>query len=182
MHSSNIKNIFAISGSLRAGSSNHNILHFLAKLAPAGVNFTIYDSLAQVPAFDPGLDHESPQEAVAELRSFINHADAVIICTPEYAFGVPGALKNAIDWTVPSSSLVDKPMALITASTSGQNAHDALLLILGAVSANLLKDTTLLIPFIRAKMDGEGNIIDEETAGSLRLLFNSLLTHLQNSR
>jgi len=178
MHSSNTKNIFAISGSLRAGSSNHNILHFLAKLAPAGVNFTIYDSLALIPPLDPGLDNESPPDAVFELRSFIKHADAIIICTPEYAYGVPGQLKNALDWTVSSGSLDGKLMALITASTGGENAHAAMLLILGALSANLLPDATLLIPFIRSKMDGEGNVVDDATRVGLVTAFNALLQNL----
>ncbi|HEY8784666.1 MAG TPA: NADPH-dependent FMN reductase [Mucilaginibacter sp.] len=169
------KTIFAISGSLRTASSNHNILRFLGKLAPPGINFTIYDNLAQIPPFDPGLDHESPPEAVAKLRSFINHADGIIICTPEYAYGVPGQLKNALDWTVSSGSLVDKPVALITASTGGENAHAALLLILGALSANVIKDAALLIPFIRSKMDMQGNIIHETTMESLKKAFDSLL-------
>jgi chromate reductase, NAD(P)H dehydrogenase (quinone) len=171
------KMIFGISGSLRAGSSNHNILRHLAKLAPPGINFITYDGLAQIPPFDPGLDHESPPFAVSEFRSFIKQADAVIICTPEYAYGVPGQLKNALDWTVSSGSLVEKPLVLITASTGGENAHAALLLILkSALAANVLADATLLIPFVRSKMDGEGNIIDESTVQVLFSAFNSLMT------
>jgi chromate reductase len=179
MQSTPKKNIFAIAGSLRAGSSNHHILRFLAKMAPADVSFTIYENLAQIPPFDPGNDHEPPPDAVAKLRNFIAQADAVIICTPEYAFGVPGQLKNALDWTVSSGSLDNKTLSLITASTGGQNAHAALLLILGALNANVIKDATLLIPFIRSKMDGEGNIKDENTAESLKLAFNCLLNALE---
>jgi chromate reductase len=172
------KTIFAIPGSLRAGSSNHNILRFLQKLAPANVSFTVYDNLAQIPPFDPGLDHESPPEAVAELRSFIKNADGLIICTPEYAYGVPGQLKNALDWTVSSGSLVNKPLALITASTGGETAHAALLLILGALSAKVLKDATLLIPFVRSKMDGQGNLTDDATIEGLKGVFDALLRKL----
>ncbi len=172
------KTIFAISGSLRAGSSNHHILRFLQKLAPADITFIIYDNLAQIPPFDPGLDDESPPQAVAELRSFIKHADGIIICTPEYAYGVPGQLKNALDWTVSSGSLVDKPLALITASTGGENAHAALLLILGALSANVLKDATILIPFVRSKMDGEGNLADDSAIEDLKVAFDAFLRKL----
>jgi chromate reductase, NAD(P)H dehydrogenase (quinone) len=172
------KTIFAISGSLRAGSSNHHVLRFLQKLAPSKITFTIYDNLAQIPPFDPGLDNESPPQAIGELRGFIKHADGIIICTPEYAYGVPGQLKNALDWTVSSGSLVDKPLALITASTGGENAHAALLLILGALSANVLKDATLLIPFVRSKMDGQGNITDEAISESLKAVFEALRREL----
>jgi chromate reductase len=175
MQASISKKILAISGSLRVGSSNHAILLFLGTLAPQGLDYTIYAGLAQLPHFDPGLDNNEPPETVTAFRKLITEADGIIICTPEYAYGVPGSLKNALDWTVSSGSLVDKPLALITASTGGENAHAALLLILGALSANLLKDATLLISFIRSKIDGDGNIIDEKTRESLIACFNVLL-------
>ena len=175
MYAPGTKKILAISGSLRTGSSNHAILRFLGKMAPDGVVYTIYDGLAQLPHFDPGLDNDSPPERVTQLRTLLAEVDGIIICTPEYACGVPGSLKNALDWTVSSGSLVDKPTALITASTGGENAHAALLLILGALSANLLKGATLLIPFIRSKIDGDGNMRDAETAERLRSVFNALL-------
>ena len=115
------KKILAISGSLRPGS-NHAILHFLGGLIPPGVEYSIHSSLADIPHFDPGLDHDDPPAAVTEFRKLLAGADGVIICTPEYAYGVPGTLKNALDWTVSSGSLSEKPMALITASTGGENA------------------------------------------------------------
>ena len=169
------KNIFAISGSLRSGSSNHAILRFLADRVSSDINYTIYDNLPTVPPFDPDSDQYPLPKAVTEFRSLIAWADAVIICTPEYAFGVPGQLKNALDWLVSSGSMVDKPVALITASSVGTNAHSALGLILRALSANITDEISLLIPFIRAKMDTEGRIIDEGTRESLEKLFNEVL-------
>lgn len=169
------KHIFAISGSLRSGSSNHAILNFLRKLAPADIAFTIYDRLADIPPFDPGNDHESPHEAVLELRNFIANADAVIICTPEYAYGIPGQLKNALDWMVSSGSFTGKLTALITASTGGENAHEALIKVLGAIDANRPEDITLLISFIRSKMDRNGNIADEATAIRLQTVLENLI-------
>lgn len=168
-------NILAISGSLRTGSSNHNILRFLGGLAPSNVNYTIYERLTYIPPFDPGLDHEYPPESVSELRSLMKDVSGIIICTPEYAFGVPGQLKNMLDWTVSSGSLVDKPVALITASSVGSHAHAALLLTLGALSAKVTDEATLLIPFIRSKIDVEGNIIDEETERALRRVMEFFL-------
>ena len=176
MLSSNPKRILAISGSLRTGSSNHAILRFLGEMAPEHLEYTIYDGLAQLPHFDSDLDNDDPPATVSALRSFIKHADAIIICTPEYAYGVPGSLKNALDWTVSSGSLDNKPLALITASTGGENCHAALLLILTALNAKVLKDATLLIPFIRSKIDLQGNISDTATAESLKKVFNCLLT------
>jgi chromate reductase len=171
-------NILAISGSLRSGSSNHNILKYLASLIPGDINYTIYDGLALIPPFEPGLDNETPPAPVLALRQLLASANAVIICTPEYAFGVPGQLKNMLDWLVSSSSLVDKPVSLITASSSGQYAHPSLLLTLGALSANLIEGASVLISFIRAKMDADGNITDGDTANSLKDVLNNLLKTL----
>ena len=175
-----MKSILAISGSLRSGSSSHAILHFLRQLVPPGITFTIYDNLAQIPPFDPGLDHESPPDTVVELRSFINHADALVICTPEYAFGIPGQLKNSLDWMVSSGTLADKPVALITASSSGEYAHPSLLRTLGALSANVIESASLLISFIRSKMDSKGDITDAQTEKSLRAAFNTLLKEIES--
>ena len=131
--------------------------------------------MSHIPPFDPGLDTEPSPDAVFELRNLIKNADALIICTPEYAFGVPGQLKNTLDWLVSSSTLVDKPVMLITASSSGKYAHPSLLLTLGALSANIIEDACLLIPFVRSKMNGDGNIVDEETREGLKRAFHILL-------
>jgi chromate reductase, NAD(P)H dehydrogenase (quinone) len=173
-----MKNIFAISGSLRAGSSNHTILEHLGKIMPAGTRYAIYDGLSTIPAFDPGLDNDDPPASVAAFRKHISEADATIICTPEYAYGVPGALKNALDWTVSSGSFSGKPVALITASTGGENAHEAMIRILGALDAKLSPETTLLVPFVRTKINS-GTVTDTVTVEKLTYLFQSLLSSIR---
>ncbi|MBD1366003.1 NAD(P)H-dependent oxidoreductase [Mucilaginibacter sp. ZT4R22] len=169
------KSIFAIPGSLRSGSSNHAILNHISGLIPVDINYFIYNRLAAIPPFDPGLDNEHPPEAVAELRSLITSADAIIICTPEYAYGVPGQLKNALDWMVSSSSVVDKPVALITASLGGEAAHAAMQLILGALSARVIPEAALLVQFVRSKVNGDGVITDHETEERVKKLVEELL-------
>jgi chromate reductase, NAD(P)H dehydrogenase (quinone) len=173
------KQIFAVSGSLRSGSSNHAILNFLKKMAPNDMAFTIYDRLPDIPPFDPGNDHDRPHEAVAELRNLITNADAVIICTPEYAYGIPGQLKNALDWMVSSGSFTGKLTALITASTGGENAHEALKKVLGAIDANRPEEATVLISFIRSKMDGQGNITDEQTVDNLKVVLSTVINAIK---
>lgn len=173
-----MKNIFAISGSLREGSSNHNILQLLGKMIPNGFNYNTYDGLRDVPAFDPGIDNDNPPIPVANLRQQLSQADGIIICTPEYAFGVPGALKNALDWTVSSGSFSGKPTALITASTGGENAHEAMIKILGAVDTKFSPETTLLIQFVRSKIDGSGNVTDPDTAQKLKTLIDAFMNLL----
>jgi len=168
-----MKNIFAISGSLREGSSNHKILQLLGKMIPSTINYFVYDGLRDIPAFDPGIDNDIPPAPVSALREKLSRADGIIICIPEYAFGVPGALKNALDWTVYSGAFSGKPTALITASTGGENAHEAMIKILSALDAKLSSKTTLLIQFVRSKMDADGNITDIDTTQKLRTLLEA---------
>ncbi len=170
------KTIFSIPGSLRAGSSNHTILQFMGSIAQADVSLNIYEHLAIIPPFDPGLDNDTSPATVVELRNAIAAADAVVICTPEYAFGVPGQLKNALDWLVSSSTLVNKPVVLITASSSGEYAHPALLRTLGALSANVVEEACMLVPFIRARI--VGGVLDEGLKAELGKAFGVLIGHI----
>jgi chromate reductase, NAD(P)H dehydrogenase (quinone) len=171
-----MKRILAIPGSLRAGSTNYNILKHLCGLVPADVDYSIYADLALIPPFDPSNDDDYPPEPVFELRELLKQADGVIICTPEYAFGVPGQLKNMLDWTVSSGSFSEKPVALITASLGGEAAHAAMLLILGALNAQVAEGARLNISFIRSKMNGDGNITDQGTAQSLKVVLETFLS------
>ncbi len=118
--------IIAICGSLRAQSSNLALLRAATNL---GIDVQIYEGLGSLPHFNPDDDVEgaTPPAAVAELRSLLANADGILISSPEYAHGVPGSLKNALDWLVSDGALVDKPVALINASpTGGEFARDAL--------------------------------------------------------
>src|SRR4051812_45729397 len=94
--------LLAISGSLRAASSNTTVLQALAALASDGVMITLYNQLDSLPYFTPDLDRggATPPASVANLRAQVGRADGIIICSPEYAHGVPGVLKNALDWLV----------------------------------------------------------------------------------
>ena len=116
------------------------------------------------------------------IVELINDADAVFICTPEYAFGVPGALKNAIDWTVGTSEFVDKPVALITAASLGKNAHAALLLIFKAISANIPEGGSLLIPYIRTKITEQGEIKDDGTKEEIMKVMQCLIDLIEEKR
>ena len=171
-----MKNIFAISGSLRAESTNLKIIEYVAKLAADSLNISVYRGLPRLPAFNPDLDGEGatmPAE-VADFRRRIKQADGVLICTPEYVFAVPGALKNAIDWTVSSGEFMDKPTALITASGLGEKAHESLLLTLKTLEARIGDNAALLISHARTKLNAGGEITDAATVEALNLLIESL--------
>src|SRR5271165_5402171 len=90
--------ILAISGSLRSTSSNTAVLRAARTVAPSGVDIIIYEGLGALPHFNPDLDGNKPPQSVLELRYEVGLADALLISSPEYAHGVPGCLKNALDW------------------------------------------------------------------------------------
>jgi chromate reductase len=171
--------ILAISGSLRAASVNTSLLRTIARLAPAGVAVELYGGLDDLPHFSPERDSETPPVAVAALRNQLQAADAVLICTPEYAHGVPGVLKNMLDWVVSSGEFVDKPTGVITASTEGEFAHASLLETLRMVSANRVDGASLHIPFARTKIAGDGNITDPPTALAVQAVLDALVTAAQ---
>ena len=164
--------IVAVSGSLRASSSNAAVLNAIEKMAPDEVDFFIYKGLATLPHFD---DATEIPEAVSLWRKYLREADAVLVCSPEYAFGVPGSLKNAFDWTVGSGELVNKPLALITASTGGEKAHAAWLQIFTALSATIPEGAALLIPYVRSKLNAAGDITDASTLAAIQTVLEKLL-------
>jgi chromate reductase, NAD(P)H dehydrogenase (quinone) len=162
--------ILAISGSLRTTSSNSAILRIVAGMLP-GIDFIIYNGVGDLPHFN---DSQETPPLVEDFRQQLGAAHAVFICTPEYAFGVPGSLKNALDWTVGTGDFVDKPVALVTASSAGDKAHAALLYTLTAISADLADDRILLISFIRAKMK-DGEITDQATYDAIKTVLVNLV-------
>src|SRR5690349_8235590 len=94
--------ILAISGSLRTGSSNTAVLRAAARLVPVGVEIVLYDGIARLPFFNPDLDGDEVPAPVAEMRTLIGSVDGLLISSPEYARGVAGVTKNALDWLVGS--------------------------------------------------------------------------------
>jgi chromate reductase len=112
--------ILGISGSLRRGSHNRKLLRAAAYALPPGAELVEWEGLADLPAFDEDVEGRFIPGPVQELIDAIEAADAVIIATPEYNASIPGALKNAIDWTsrpYPDNVFKGKPVLVIGAST-----------------------------------------------------------------
>lgn len=166
--------ILAISGSTRKASSNLNLIKAIADLTSEIFTITIFDGLSELPHFNPDLDNENVSKQVTDFRQQLRRADGILICSPEYAIGVPGTLKNAIDWTVSSMEFSKKPVALITASLSGEKAHNSLLGTLLIIEAKMTEDTQLLISSIKTKVNSECKITNEETLNSINKLTKSL--------
>jgi chromate reductase len=119
------RNILAISGSLHSGSANSALVRLACSLSGRLVSVDIFESLGQLPHFNPEIDVAPAPEAVAELRAAIRGADALLIATPEYAHEMPGVLKNALDWLVGSGELYGKPVAVLSAAPSAGRGHYA---------------------------------------------------------
>jgi chromate reductase, NAD(P)H dehydrogenase (quinone) len=169
--------ILAISGSLRSSSSNTNILRALVDLAPENTQIEIYEGIGSLPHFNPEIDDNRELISVQAWRSQLKQADAVIFCTPEYAHGVPGVLKNALDWIVSSGEFMHKPTAVISASPSpdgGEKANESLVQTLKMMMAEIPEGSILCIPAVSAKLNKNGDVIDLETNSSLQCLLANL--------
>jgi NAD(P)H-dependent FMN reductase len=146
----------AISGSLRRISTNTTLLEALADLAPPGVDIVLYRELATLPAFNPDVEMQGEEALPAPVQAFrraLQQAAAVIVSSPEYAHGVPGALKNALDWVVGTGELVGKPVALLNPSPASHFAHPSLAETLRVMSARLVEPACLTLPLAGKKLD-----------------------------
>lgn len=163
--------ILAISGSLRAVSSNTTLLRVAAAVAPAGVEVALYDGLARLPHFNPDLDRvlDDPNlpQSVQELRSQIGAADGVLISSPEYAHGVPGSLKNALDWLVGGSEMPGKPVALINASPHAVHAQDSLAETLRTMSVELVAGSPFAVKLGATRLDETGVSADPDATSAI---------------
>ncbi|WP_423735238.1 NADPH-dependent FMN reductase [Chitinophaga caseinilytica] len=174
-------NILAISGSTRLQSTNHTLINIIAAMYAGKAEITQFDGLSQLPHFNPDDDNDTPPPTVTAFRDRLRLADGILICTPEYAMGVPGSLKNALDWIVSSMEMSQKPVALITASSMGELAHQSLTGTLRVIEADLPDTSRLLIPFVKAKVR-DGAIVDAPTLESVKSVMESLLQGIAASR
>src|SRR5450755_3480709 len=157
--------IVAIAGSLPAASSNKLALEAMKALAPPDIHIEIYGGLGSLPHFNADLDVEgtSPPAVVADLRERLRAADGLLISSPEYAHGVPGSLKNALDWIVSTGELGQKPVVLLNASAgTGEFAERDLRDTLEVMEARVVSADAGL--FVKKKLDAEGRLTDPEVA------------------
>jgi chromate reductase len=160
--------VLAISGSLRAVSTNTALLKAATALAPDGMTIELYDGLAGLPHFNPDIDVEPRPVPVADLRRKIASTDGLLISSPEYARGVPGSLKNALDWLVSSEEFAGKPVAFLHASARGVASQAALRLILETMAARVIDDSTITVPLLGRQTDANEIAADPVIAPRLR--------------
>ncbi|MHA0036438.1 NADPH-dependent FMN reductase [Deinococcus sp. PESE-13] len=156
--------LLLLNGSLRKGSVNGATLQTVQQLAPATVTTEIYAGMEQLPHFNPDSDHDPLPPEVQQLRQAIAEADALLICTPEYAGALPGAFKNLLEWTVGSMAMNEKPVAWINVSTNpggAKDAHVSLRIVLGYINARIVEDACLNLPVPRSAVTADGVVQGE---------------------
>lgn len=173
------KHIFAIIGSASQHSANQKLVDNIANQTKDDFNFTIFHNLKALPHFDPEQSIHNPPEIISIFRNYVEQADGIVICTPEYIFSIPSGLKNAIEWCVSTTVFSDKPVGLITASAAGQKGHEELQLIMKTVMTRFTPGTTLLIQGIKGKINEQGEITDSTTKEKLTVFIREFKTLLQ---
>ncbi|MFL5618653.1 MAG: NADPH-dependent FMN reductase [Gemmatimonadaceae bacterium] len=173
--------ILAISGSLRARSSNTSLLRLAIELAQDDVEIGMYDGLASLPHFNPDDDVDTPPAPVLDLRARVGDADGLLFCSPEYAHGVPGSLKNALDWLVASVELPHKPVALLNASSWATHAQASLVETLTVMSTRIVHDASITIPVARGDVDADGRIENAEIGRAVRAALDTFAEAIRSA-
>jgi chromate reductase len=143
-----ILKFIAVSGSLRAASANTALLRAAIALAPPGVEIVLYDEVGELPHFNPDREG-APPAVVARWQALLLGCDGVLIACPEYAHGVPGAFKNALDWVVGTVGLEGLPVALINTAPRAAHAQAALAEIVATMGWIVSAAASVLIPVAR---------------------------------
>jgi chromate reductase, NAD(P)H dehydrogenase (quinone) len=175
--------VIAISGSLRGGSHNTDLLQAAAAVAPDGVDVRLYDGLKEIPPYDADDDVPGEQpEPVRRLKDALAEADAILIATPEYNSSIPGVLKNALDWVsrpLAESPVRNKPVAVLSSSTGmfgGVWAAAETRKVMGALGARALEDTVAVPKAHERLADGvDATLLDE-----LRTVVDALATAVES--
>ena len=159
--------ILAISGSLRSNSANTCVLQAAKILAPDNVDILLYSELAQLPHFNPDLDCNPLPVTVISLRKQIQNSDGIIISSPEYAHGVPGSLKNALDWLVSSIEFPGKPVVLINTNPRATIAQKSLQEILLTMSAKIVDANNPNLAIAGRGLNVQKIVTDSELSAAL---------------
>lgn len=175
-----VRPVLAICGSLRAASQNALLLRALPRLAPLSMQIDLYPSIGNLPLFNPDLERPEPS-AVAQLRGAITAADALIIASPEYAHGISGPLKNALDWLVGNESMVNKPVAVLNASPRAYLAQQALRETLTAMSARVIHAACVQVALLGSGLNEEGVVADAHMSAALSAALSAGLSQLRQA-
>jgi NAD(P)H-dependent FMN reductase len=169
--------VLAISGSLRATSINSAFCRVAARLAPPAFQISVFADLGSLPLFNPDLE-SSPPLCVTSFRAAVRRSSALIIASPEYAHGISGVLKNALDWLVSFEGTVYKPVAVINTSPRARHAYEALQEVLSTMSATCVREASVSVPLLGACGSEEAMLASPEVRGAIQAMLSGLAAHL----
>lgn len=167
-----------ISGSVRAGSVNGAVIATAVELLPEGMGAVVYDGLAELPHFNPDLDHDPLPASVVELRRLIDESSGLFLSTPEYAGAMPGALKNLLEWTVGGVETTRKPVGWANPSSMPNRAagtYASLRTVLDYTDARVVDEACVDVPVPRALIGSDGRISDEGVRAALGEALSALV-------
>lgn len=173
-------NILALAGSLRAASINAAFCRAAARLAPAPLQVRVFEGLGALPLFNPDLENDAPPP-VRAFRRRVDSSDALLIASPEYAHGVSGVMKNALDWLVSFEGTVNKPVALVNTSPRAHHAYDALAETLRTMSLDLVGAASVTVPLLGTCVTEEAMLASPDVSALVRQMFAALSAHLAGS-
>ncbi len=168
--------VLGISGSLRRASTNRAVIGAAARIGGSEFVLTPFEDLALIPPFNPDVDETETPPIVRALGCAITIADAVLISSPEYAHGVPGVLKNALDWLVASGEFIGKPVAVINASSRATHAWASLVETLRTMSAEVVLEASITLPLDGRRAHVDAILSDAPLAQALRAALGTLVT------
>ncbi len=162
-----------MSGSLRAASINSALLRAAMRLARPEMEVRMFGEMGELPLFNPDLEVQVPRVAAA-LREAVGAADALLVASPEYAHGVSGVIKNALDWLVGCEDFAGKRVAVLNASGRAGHADAALRETLKTMAAEIVEDASVTIPIPGATFPEEAMLHSAPIAGALRRSLDTL--------
>jgi chromate reductase, NAD(P)H dehydrogenase (quinone) len=171
--------VLGFAGSLRRGSLNRGLLRAAQELAPPGMTIEAYD-LGAIPLYNYDLEEGGDPQPVGEFKEAIHRAQALLIATPEYQHGIPGVLKNALDWAsrpAGRSVMQGKPVAIMGASpgfTGTARAQTQLRQALTYTQNLVVLQPEVLVARAHEKFDSEGRLTDGRTREFVRRLLDQL--------
>ena len=181
MKSKESLNVLGVAGSIRKDSYNRALLRAAQELAPEGMAIVTFERVREIPLYDEDLEARSLPDSVVAFREAIRSADALLVVTPEYNHGLPGLLKNAIDWASrppETSPLRGKPAAIMGASTGTvgtARAQDQLRQVFVFTETYALDEPEILVGNCVERFDARGRLTDQVTRGFIRRQLEALM-------
>jgi NAD(P)H-dependent FMN reductase len=178
-HMKNIR-IVCLSGSLRKASYNTTLIKAVHRLAPPETEVSLFEDMAIMPLFNPDLEGQ-PVPVVDGLRKALAGADGLLIASPEYAHGISGVLKNALDWLVSGEEFPYIPVALFNTSPRASHAQAALREVIRTMSGNIIEKASITVPLLGSHYTVEDIVSSPELSrtivGAIHALRDAIIEH-----